>query len=109
MAIRILFSRFFDILESMLKIIQEKIYRDGEKIGWIEGSHIRSEENGEKLGYLQNPFIYDMAGHKIAYIQENKLVFENGNPSIDLEHINQEVEGTQPLIVKCAVYVLLEE
>jgi hypothetical protein len=93
----------------MIKIIDDKIFRDGQKLGWIDGAHIRSEENGAKLGYVQSPFIFNEDGHKIAYMRENQLMFENGQSPIPLEHINAEVEGTYPLLTKCAVYVLLEE
>ncbi|HEX4103948.1 MAG TPA: hypothetical protein VHZ04_00515 [Candidatus Paceibacterota bacterium] len=93
----------------MLKIIDNKIWHDAEKIGWVDGAHIRSEENGEKLGYIQDPFIFNEAGHKVAYIKENELMFENGQSPIALEHVNAEVTGTYPLLMKCAVYVLLEE
>lgn len=92
----------------MLKIVDNKIWHDGQKIGWIEGEHIRGED-GAKLGYINGIYIYNEAGHKVAYIQENELMFENGASAIPIEHINQNVLGTLPLIMKCAVHVLLEE
>ncbi len=91
-----------------MKIIDHKIYHDGQKMGWIDGAHIRDLANA-KLGYFENNYIYNEAGHKVAYIHENELMFQNGNPSIPLQHINAEIEGTDPLLVKCAVHVLLEE
>jgi hypothetical protein len=93
----------------MLKVMDNKIYHDGQKIGWLDGSHIRSEEGGNKLGYIQSPFIYNEAGHKVAYIKDNELMFENGNSPMPLQQINEEVMGTLPLLTKCAIYVLLEE
>ncbi len=92
----------------MPKIVDNKIYHDGEKIGWIDGHHIRSADN-MKQGYYEGNDIRDEAGHKKAYIQDNSLKFENGSASISLEKINEEIEGTYPLIVKCAVHVLLED
>lgn len=92
-----------------MKIYDGKIWRDSEKLGWIEGSHIRAESDSRKLGYFENNFIYNMEGRKLAYIHENNLMFENGNPPIPLEHINQHIEGTAPILEKCAVQVLIEE
>ncbi len=92
----------------MIKIVDGKIWRDGQKIGWIDGVHIRAE-NDVKLGWINGNKIYNQAGHEIAYIEENELKFENGNSSKPIEEINQKVLGTQPLIMKCAVHVLLEE
>lgn len=93
----------------MPKIIDGKVWHNGQKIGWIEGSHIRSEAGGGKLGYYEGDIVFNEAGRKVAWIHENELVFANGNPSIPLEHLNAEIEGTDPPIVKCAVHVLLEE
>jgi hypothetical protein len=47
-----------------------KIWRDGQKIAWIDGNHIRTDQSRgrQKLGYFENNFIYNMAGHKVAYI-----------------------------------------
>jgi hypothetical protein len=94
----------------MLKIIEGKIWHDTEKVGWVDGSHIRSEATGEKLGYVQDPFIFNEAGHKVGYVHENQLICMNGQQApISLEHINGAVAGTYPLLMKCAVYLLLEE
>ena len=91
-----------------MKIIDNVIWHDGQKIGWIEGSHIH-DHAGNKLGYFESDFVYNHDAHKVAYIHENQLVFENGQPSIPLEHINNEIVGTVPLLEKCAVHVLLED
>jgi hypothetical protein len=92
-----------------MKIFDNKIWRDGQKIGWIDGSHVRAANDNRKLGYFENNFIYNMAGHKVAYIFENELRFENGGVSVPLEKINEEIEGAVPLLEKCAVHVLLED
>jgi hypothetical protein len=91
-----------------MKIIENKIWKDGQKIGRIDGPHVR-DVSDNKLGYFENNIIYNEAAHKIAYIHEDELVFENGQPSISLEHINTEIEGTMPLLAKCAVHVLFED
>lgn len=92
-----------------MKIYDGKVWHDGAKIGWIDGSHVRAQGDNRKLGWFENNFIYSEEGHKIAYIHENELMFENGQTPIPLERINEKIEGTAPLIEKCAVYVLLEE
>jgi hypothetical protein len=91
-----------------MKIFDNKIWRDGEKIGWLDGEHVRNHED-QKLGYFQNGIIYNEAGHKVAYIFENELKLQDGGASIQLEHINHEIEGTAPMIEKCAVHVLMED
>jgi hypothetical protein len=92
-----------------MKIFENKIWRNGQKIGWIDGDHIRTENDNRKLGYFENNFIYNMAGHKVAYIHENELRFENGGAAVALEKINEEIEGAVPLLEKCAVHVLLQD
>ncbi|HEY5220557.1 MAG TPA: hypothetical protein VIJ29_00185 [Candidatus Paceibacterota bacterium] len=92
-----------------MKIFDGKVWHDGQKIAWIDGIYVRAEADGHKLGYFQNNFIFNIAGHKIAYIHENELMFENGQSPIPLQHINETIEGTDPLLLKCAVYVLLEK
>ncbi len=92
-----------------MKIFDNKVWRDGQKIGWIDGNHIRLETDNRKLGYFENNFIYNMEGRKIAYLFENELRFENGATTIPVEKINEEIEGAVPLLEKCAVHVLLED
>jgi hypothetical protein len=92
-----------------MKIFENKIWRDGQKIGWIDGNHIRTEPDSQKLGYFENNFIYNMEGRKVAYLYENELRFENGSSAIPLEKINEEIEGAVPLLEKCAVHVLLQD
>lgn len=91
-----------------MHIIDNRIWHNGQKMGRIDGEHIR-DLSDNKLGYFENNIIYNQAAHKIAYIHENELCFENGQPSISLEHINGEIEGTVPLLAKCAVHVLFED
>jgi hypothetical protein len=92
-----------------MKIFENKIWKDGQKIGWIDGNHVRTEADSRKLGYFENNFIYNIDGRKVAYVFENELRFENGGASVSLEEINAEIEGVAPLIEKCAVHVLMEE
>ena len=92
-----------------MKIFDNKVWKDGQKIAWIDGIYIRAEADGHKLGYFENNFIYNMDGHKLAYPYENELRFENGASAIPIERINEEIEGVAPLLEKCAVHVLMEE
>jgi len=91
----------------MMKIVDGKIWHDGKKVGWIDGSHIR-DENDVKLGHIEGVFVCNEGEHHVAYIKKNELVFLNGNAPIPIERINQEIVGTVPLMTKCAVHVLFE-
>ncbi len=91
----------------MPHIIDNRVWHNGEKIGWIDDHHIRDEAN-DKLGYFENGYIYNESGYKVAYIHENELCYENGRPASDLEHVNEEIQGSVPILAKCAVKVLLD-
>ena len=91
----------------MIKIFDNKIWKDGEKIAWIDGTHIRNMED-VKLGYFENNYVYNMEGRKVAYIYENEMRYENGESSVPLESINEAIEGNFPILTKCAVKVLLD-
>ena len=89
-------------------MIDNKVYHDDKKIGWIDGEHIRDMANN-RLGYFENGCVYDEEkGYKVAYIQENSLKYENGRPSSDLQHINEEIHGDIPILEKCAIKVLFD-
>lgn len=90
-----------------MKVFDNKIWHDGQKIGWIDGGHIR-DLSSNKIGYFENGFVYDQAGHKIAYLHENELMYENGRTPSSLEHINEEIEGNVPILAKCAIKVLFD-
>ena len=91
-----------------MKIIDGKIWRDGQKIGRLDGEHVR-DSNDDKLGYFENNIIYNNDARKVAYIEENYLNFENSMPKISLEHINLEIEGTISLLAKCAIHVFFQD
>jgi hypothetical protein len=91
----------------MPRVIDNKIWHNGQKIGWIDGEHIRDEEN-KKLGYFENGFVYNESGYKVAYIKENELCYENGRSPSELEHVNELIEGGIPMLAKCAIKVLFD-
>jgi hypothetical protein len=92
----------------MIKIVGNELWREGEKVGWVEGSHIRAHD-GRKLGYVEGNFIYSEEGHKVAYIEEGHLFSDGGNAKLPLEKVNEEVTGgVLPENAKCAIYVLLD-
>lgn len=91
----------------MPHIIDNKVWHDDQKIGWIDGIHVRTNDNA-KLGYFENNTIYDENGHKVAYIEYNELKYENGHPPISLEQINEIFHGENSILAKCAVHVLME-
>lgn len=91
----------------MVKIIGNDIWRAGQKIGWIDGDHVRAHD-GTKLGYFQGNFVFGEDGHKLATIEGDHLIAYGGNAKVLLEKISEDIEGgVLPEIGKCAVYVLL--
>ncbi len=91
----------------MIKIFDNKIWKDGEKIGWLDGTHLRNMED-VKLGYFEDGYIYNIEARKVAYIYENELRYENGASATQLESINEMIEGNFPILTKCAVKVLFD-
>lgn len=93
----------------MIKIEGNDIWRAGEKIGWVDGSHIRAHD-GKRLGYFEGSHVYNILGQRVAYVDGDHLFSEGSNEGkIPLEKINEEiVGGVLPEIGKCAIYVLLD-
>ena len=93
----------------MVKLLGHEVWRAGEKIGWIDGNHVR-DHNDKKLGYFLDHYVYDMNDHKIAYIEEDYLVSvgSGSEAKVRLDEVAENVVGgVLPEIGKCAVYVLL--
>lgn len=91
----------------MPHIVDSKIYHDGHVIGRLDGEHVR-DSGDNKLGYWQGNIIYNHAAQKIAYVENDALHFENGQSSVPLEKINEDIQGTYSVSAKCAVKALLE-
>lgn len=92
----------------MLKIIGNDILRSGQKVGYIEGSRIRSHE-GKMLGYFSGSHVYNAEGHKVAYIEGDHLCPEDDRDTeIHLDKVNENVVGeVLPEICRCAIYCLI--
>jgi len=91
----------------MVKIVGNDIWRSGEKIGFIDGDHIRTHD-GHRIGYFEGNYVYNQDGNKTAEIENGYLVSYGGNARIPLDKVNESIEGgVLPEIGKCAVYVLL--
>jgi hypothetical protein len=91
----------------MIKIEGNDIWRDGTKIGWIEGNHIHAHD-GNKLGYFEDNHIYNASANKIAYIEGDYLHSADGSKKIALEKISEQITGgIIPDVAKCAIYSLL--
>ena len=74
-------GRFVLYNKGMSHIIDNKIYHDGQEIGWIDGTKVRAEGGNKVLGFIGTEHVYDSAMHKIAYIENDILHFENGQPT----------------------------
>jgi len=76
----------------MIKIDDNHIWREGEKIGWIEGHRIYNADD-EKVGYYDDAYIYDVSGRKIGYFEGDYLKSEDGNLTVRLEENREHVTG----------------
>ena len=92
----------------MLKITGNDIWRNGQKVGWIEENYIRAHD-GKKLGYFGGNFIYGIDGHKLAYVEGDYLYSESSSTAkVSLDKINEGIEGGMlPEVGKCAVYMFI--
>jgi hypothetical protein len=91
----------------MIKVVGAELWRGGEKIGWVEGQHIRAHD-GKKLGYFEGNLIYGEDGRKLAYVEGDHLISYGSNSKISLEQVSEGIEGgVLSEGAKCAVYVLL--
>jgi hypothetical protein len=91
----------------MVKIIGNDVWRSGEKIGFIDGTHIRTHD-GHRIGFFEGNYVYNQEGNKTAEIENGYLVSYGGSSKISLDKVNESIEGgVLPEIGKCAVYVLL--
>ncbi len=89
----------------MIKMLGNDIYRNDEKIGWIEGNHIYAHD-GKKIGYFDSQHIYGPDGDKVAYLDSQDLYDAAGNRKAHLEDVAAEIEGILPNSAKCAIYAL---
>lgn len=92
----------------MIKINGNDIYRDNQKIGYIDEKYIKSHE-GDKLGYFDQKYVYDIHGKKLAYVYGRNLVSQSDNDvKTDIDEINKSITGgVLPEIGRCAIYMLL--
>lgn len=90
----------------MLKLLGNDIYRETEKLGWIEGNHIFAHD-GKKLGYFDVNHIYDANTDKLAYIEDNELFDASGSHKAHLDEVTESIEGMASTPTKCAIYVLI--
>lgn len=90
----------------MIKIIENDIFRGGEKIGYIRGNEIW-EISGNKIGYYRGDEIYNYKGVKIGYIDAGYIKYENGNRKISFqENKNRIIGETIPDICRAAIRLL---
>jgi len=75
----------------MIKIIDNDLFRAGEKIGWIEENRIL-DENGNRLGYFAANDIYDERGVRVGYLEDNRLKTMDGR-SLALDDVREDISG----------------
>jgi len=92
----------------MLRMMGNKILKNGEQIGRVEGSRVYAKGD-KKLGYFDRDDIFNMEGDKVAYVQGNYLYLKRDNDiKVSLDDVRENIEGgTIETIAKCAIYILI--
>lgn len=90
----------------MIQVEGHKFTRDGEQIGWHEGSQVY-DKNGRHVGYFEEESVYDRNGHKLGYIQGDYLHAKNDD-KIELSQLREHVHGGELSdLARGAVQILL--
>jgi len=92
----------------MLKITNNDIYRNGQKVGYFTERYIMSRD-GSKLGYFDSKYVYGMDGRRLAWLEGNYLDSGSGSATrVSLSDVNERIiGGLLPIMGKCAIYVLI--
>ena len=77
----------------MIKLINNDIFRDGTKIGWIIGDYLY-DHNGKKLGFATTDnLVYDeVTGKKLAHIDGDFVYNPDTGAKTRLEEAIAEIE-----------------
>jgi hypothetical protein len=93
--------------ESMIKIVNNDIYRDGEKVGWIEQNHIYNQA-GQKMGHVSGNDIFDHSGNKKAFIDGEHIKIANESKKISIDDNSRHITGgTHSDVTRAAIRVLM--
>ncbi len=75
----------------MIKIIGNDIWRDAEKVGWLQGDDIFGMA-GRKLGFIHRNEIHAVDGRKLGYVQDEKLHRADGT-FLPVSEVLKDVSG----------------
>ena len=90
----------------MIHILGKDIYKDGEKVGWLEDGHI-FDISGKKLAYISGDDIFSSSGNKIAYLRGDAVNRVGHSATIHTDEINKKVtKGDFGDIERAAVFTL---
>ena len=90
----------------MIHILNRDVYKDGEKVGWVEGGHI-FESSGKKIGYISGNDIFSYSGNKVAYLKGTALSRVGHSIAVHTDEINKEVtKGDFSDLERAAVFTL---
>lgn len=91
----------------MIKIFDNKLWRDGQRIGHIDDHRIFDHDN-RLLGYVNGDHVFDARGRKIGRIEGNYL--KTDEHSFNLQDVHAQVAGDgHPDIIRCGVLLLIED
>ncbi|MGB9743585.1 MAG: 5-fold beta-flower protein [Minisyncoccales bacterium] len=91
----------------MIKIVDNDILREGQKIGYIDGNDIR-DQSGQKLGYFTSDTVYDAMSRVVARLKDNYVFI--GSRQVALQAVLRKViSNYYSNIARAAVAVLFGE
>ena len=90
----------------MIKIIGNDIWRDAEKVGWLEGNDVFGMD-GRKQGFIRRNEIYSIDGRKLGYVENNKFNRPDGTFLPVAEMVKDVQGGAVSELHRVAIKLLL--
>ena len=90
----------------MVKIEEDWIWKDGHKIGYIQGHKIFTEE-GHRVGYVTDDGVHETSGRKIGWMEGDHIRTPDGDRiPISSNRVHVQGDGYSD-IVRAGVRLLL--
>ena len=89
----------------MIKIINNDIWRDGTKLGWIMNNHY-FDHMGKKIGYTTSDMVFDESTKKLAHLEGEFVYYAGTDKKARLEDVISGIESISlPNIQRIAIRI----